>query len=86
MPKFDFGGYATKNNLKCADGRTIRKDAFIDCDGMKVPLVWAHKHDDPGKVLVMRSLRTGKTAFTLTGPSTKPRLARTPRNLSSMVT
>lgn len=51
MPKFDFGGYATKNNLKCADGRTIRKDAFIDCDGMKVPLVWAHKHDDPGKVL-----------------------------------
>lgn len=51
MPKFDFGGYATKNNLKCADGRTIRKDAFIDCDGMRVPLVWAHKHDDPGKVL-----------------------------------
>ena len=51
MPRFDFGGYATKNNLKCADGRTIRKDAFIDCDGMKVPLVWAHKHDDPGKVL-----------------------------------
>ena len=51
MSKFDFGGYATKNNLKCADGRTIRKDAFIDCDGMKVPLVWAHKHDDPSRVL-----------------------------------
>ena len=51
MSKFDFGGYATKNDLKCADGRTIRKDAFIDCDGMKVPLVWAHKHDDPSRVL-----------------------------------
>ena len=51
MPKFDFGGYATKNDLKCADGRTIRKDAFIDCDGMNVPLVWAHKHDDPARVL-----------------------------------
>ena len=51
MPKFDFGGYATKNDLKCADGRTIRKDAFIDCDGMNVPLVWAHKHDDPARIL-----------------------------------
>lgn len=51
MPKFDFGGYATKNNLKCADGRTIRKDAFIDCDGLTVPLVWSHKHDNPSRVL-----------------------------------
>ncbi len=52
MPeKYDFSGYATKNDLKCADGRTIRKDAFIDCDGMTVPLVWNHKHDTPGKVL-----------------------------------
>ena len=51
MDKFDFSGYATKNNLKCADGRTIRKDAFIECDGMTVPLVWGHKHDDPGKIL-----------------------------------
>ena len=51
MSKYDFGGYATKNNLKCADGRTIRKDAFIECDGNKVPLVWAHQHGDPGKVL-----------------------------------
>ena len=52
MPEmFDFGGYATKNDLKCADGRTIRRDAFKDCDGMTVPLVWGHKHDDPSKVL-----------------------------------
>ena len=52
MPeKYDFSGYATKNDLKCADGRTIRKDAFIDCDGMTVPLVWNHKHGTPGDVL-----------------------------------
>ena len=49
--KFDFGGYATKNDLKCMDGRTIRKDAFKDCDGMEVPLVWGHKHGSPGDVL-----------------------------------
>ena len=49
--KFDFGGYATKNDLKCADGRTIRKNAFKDCDGITVPLVWMHEHDDPSKVL-----------------------------------
>ena len=49
--KYDFRGYATKNNIKCADGRTIRKDAFKNCDGEIVPLVWGHKHDDPGKVL-----------------------------------
>ena len=52
MPtKFDFGGYATKNDLKCADGRTIRRNAFKECDGEIVPLVWQHEHDDPTKVL-----------------------------------
>lgn len=49
--KYDFSGYATKNDLKCADGRTIRKNAFKDCDGTVVPLVWQHAHGDPGKVL-----------------------------------
>lgn len=49
--KFDFSGYATKNDLLCADGRTIRKDAFKECDGMTVPLVWGHKHGSPGDVL-----------------------------------
>ena len=49
--RFDFGGYATRNDLKCADGRTIRKNAFADCDGAIVPLVWGHKHDGPGSVL-----------------------------------
>ena len=48
---YDFSGYATKNNLKCADGRTIRKNAFADCDGQTVPLVWQHKHGGPDSVL-----------------------------------
>lgn len=48
---YDFSGWATKNNVLCADGRTIRKDAFKHNDGCKVPLVWAHKHDSPCSVL-----------------------------------
>ena len=51
MEKFDFSGWATKANLKCSDGRTIMKDAFKHCDGMVVPLVWGHQHDDPMRVL-----------------------------------
>lgn len=51
MEKFDFGGWATRNNIRCSDGRTIRKNAFADCDGMEVPLVWNHLHDDPDNVL-----------------------------------
>ena len=42
---YDFCGWATKNNLKCSDGRTIMKDAFKHMDGKVVPLVWNHKHD-----------------------------------------
>lgn len=49
--KYDFGGYATKNDLKCADGRTIRKDAFKDCDGAVVPLAWQHGHGKPSDIL-----------------------------------
>lgn len=49
--KYDFGGFATKPDLKCADGRTIRKGAFKDCDGKIVPLVWQHMHSDPENVL-----------------------------------
>lgn len=49
--KYDFCGYATKANVRCFDGRTIRKDAFADQDGEVVPLVWNHKHDDPTNVL-----------------------------------
>lgn len=48
---YDFTGWATRNNLRCSDGRTIMKDAFKDNDGMTVPLVWNHRHDEPGDVL-----------------------------------
>lgn len=51
MNEFDFSGMATKNDLLCSDGRIIRKDAFKDCDGKKVPLVWNHQHNDPFNVL-----------------------------------
>lgn len=48
---YDFSGWATRNDLKCTDGRTIRKDAFKHCDGKKVPLVWNHQHNENFNVL-----------------------------------
>ena len=51
MEKYDFSGWATRNDLLCADGRTIRKDAFKNNDGQTVPLVWNHNHNDPDNVL-----------------------------------
>ena len=51
MDKIDFSGWATRNDLLCGDGRTIRKNAFIDNDGCEVPLVWNHEHNDPNAVL-----------------------------------
>ena len=51
MAKFDFSGWATRNDLLCGDGRTIRKNAFKDNDGKTVPLVWNHDHNDPENVL-----------------------------------
>ena len=48
---YDFSGWATKNNLKCSDGRTILKDAFKHDDGVTVPLVWNHQHNDPVNIL-----------------------------------
>lgn len=49
--KYDFSGWATRNDLLCADGRTIKKDAFKSQDGQTVPLVWGHDHSDPNRVL-----------------------------------
>ena len=49
--KYDFSGWATRNDIKCADGLTIRQDAFADCDGVTVPLVYMHDHKDPENVL-----------------------------------
>ena len=57
MAAYDFAGWATKNDIKCSDGRTIRKNAFKDDDGKKVPLVYAHNHDDPEMVLGHAILR-----------------------------
>ena len=51
MENFDFSGWATRNDLKCSDGRTIRKDAFKHNDGQKVPLVWNHQHNEAYNVL-----------------------------------
>ena len=48
---YDFCGWATKNNVRCTDGRTIMHNAFIDNDGSTVPMVWNHKHDSPYNVL-----------------------------------
>ena len=49
--EFDFSGWATKNGLKCSDGRVIMHDAFKDNDGQTVPLVWNHQHDNSSNVL-----------------------------------
>ena len=48
---YDFSGWATKSGLKCADGLTIGVDAFKDCDGKRVPLIWNHGHSSPLNVL-----------------------------------
>lgn len=49
--KYDFGGIATKYNIKCSDGKTIKQNAFKDCDGTQVPLVWNHRHEGIENVL-----------------------------------
>lgn len=49
--KFDFSGWATRANMLCSDGRVIRKDAFKECDGVTVPLVWNHQHNSVDEVL-----------------------------------
>ena len=51
MEMYHFSGWATKNNLRCSDGRTIMRDAFVGNDGKTVPLVWNHQHNEPTNVL-----------------------------------
>lgn len=66
IPKCDFWGWATKNDLKCSDGRVIRHNAFKDDDGKKVPLVWMHDHSSPFSVLgyaILKNLEHGVAAF-----------------------
>lgn len=50
-PNYDFSGYATKNDLKCSDGRVILRDAFKHQDGVTVPFVWQHLHNEPANIL-----------------------------------
>ena len=64
--KYDFSGWATKNDLLCSDGRTIRRDAFKDNDGKIVPLVWNHNHTDPSNVLghaLLKNVADGVYAY-----------------------
>ena len=49
--KYDFSGWATRNDIKCSDGRIIKKDAFKHYDGKTVPMVWNHQHNDPNNIL-----------------------------------
>lgn len=51
MSNYDFSGWATRCNVRCSDGRTIRADAFKHCDGAVVPLVWNHQHNDVKNIL-----------------------------------
>ena len=65
---YDFAGWATRNDIKCADGRTIRRDAFKNCDGKIVPIVWNHNHDGPEYVLghgLLRNLPEGVRVYGL---------------------
>ena len=66
MKNYDFSGWATKNNLRCSDGRTILRDAFKHNDGQTVPLVWNHQHNDPLNVLghaLLENRETGVYAY-----------------------
>ena len=64
--KFDYSGWATKNDLVCGDGRIIRQDAFKDNDGEIVPLVWNHQHNDVQNVLghaLLKNVKDGVRAY-----------------------
>src|SRR5215510_10268099 len=66
MEAADFSGYATKAGLKCSDGRTITPEAFKHMDGMTVPLVWQHGHNDPKNILghaVLKAIKDGIYAY-----------------------
>lgn len=64
--KYDFCGWATKNDIRCTDGRTIRKDAFKACDGLTVPMVWNHQHNSVENVLghaMLKNTEKGVRAY-----------------------
>ena len=57
MIKYDFGGWATMYNVACSDGRTIIRDAFKHCDGLKIPLVWNHNYSGPESIIGKATLK-----------------------------
>lgn len=78
--KYDFSGYATRNDLKCSDGRTIRAGAFKECDGKVVPLVWQHQHGDPMNVLghaLLKGVGDGVRAYCTFNESDPAQQAKT---------
>lgn len=67
MKTCDFSGWATRNDIRCSDGRTIRENAFIEDDGKVVPLVWNHQHNEPGNVLGHALLKNTKGGVRVDG-------------------
>lgn len=66
MSKYDFSGWATRNNIRCSDGRIIAKDAFKECNGKTVPLVWNHDHSNPENVIghaLLKNMDDGVYAY-----------------------
>ena len=64
--QYDFSGWATRANVRCSDGRTIMNDAFKDCDGAIVPLVWNHQHNEPNNILghaLLKNMGDGVYAY-----------------------
>ena len=77
--KYDFGGFATKVGLKCSDGRTILEDAFADCNGKKVPLVFQHMHNDPKNILghaILENRKAGVYAYCYLNDTENGKLAK----------
>ena len=79
MSNYDFSGYATRNDLLCQDGRTIRQNAFVDNDGCEVPLVWNHEHNDPNAVLghaVLENRKDGVYAYGIFNDAEQGQMAK----------
>lgn len=79
MSNYDFSGYATRNDLLCQDGRTIRQNAFVDNDGCEVPLVWNHEHNDPNAVLghaVLENRKDGVYAYGIFNDTEQGQMAK----------
>ncbi len=79
MDNCDFSGYATRNDLLCGDGRTIRKNAFKDNDGCEVPLIWNHQHNDPKAVLghaILENRNDGVYAYGVFNDSEQGQVAK----------